>query len=197
MRTWAAHAEAMTHMALLGLDEAARSMADERAFRELMSVFPSGVTVITTRDRQGRPRGLTCTSICSVSLHPPLLLACLRNGSESLEALLDTGTFAVNLLHANGKAAAETFASATDDRFAQVPWRRTPHRGLPWLHADAHAVAECRVVSSLRAGDHVVVFGEVGDVIAEPGRPLLYGLRTYATWCPEESPDGQVIPLRR
>ena len=38
----------------------------DTAFRELMNVFPSGVTVVTTQDPDGTPYGLTCTSMCSV-----------------------------------------------------------------------------------------------------------------------------------
>ncbi|HKN54853.1 MAG TPA: flavin reductase family protein [Amycolatopsis sp.] len=172
----------------------AGATADETAFRELMCAFPSGVTVVTTRDRDGTPRGLTCTSMCSVSLHPPILLACLHNHSETLAAMLARGSFAVNLLHAGGKGAAEVFAGPVADRFVEVEWETTPWGGLPWLSADAHAVAECAVAGSVEAGDHVVVFGEVADVMAEPEQPLLYGLRQYAAWT---AADGRVIPLRR
>jgi flavin reductase (DIM6/NTAB) family NADH-FMN oxidoreductase RutF len=187
----------MTDMAPLEFRPAARSAADETAFRELMSAFPSGVTVVTTRDRDGTPRGLTCTAMCSVSLHPPILLACLHSRSETLAAVLRRGSFAVNLLHAGGKDTATVFATAVADRFTEVEWAHTPCRGLPWLTADAHAVAECEVAGSVEAGDHVVVFGEVDGVIAEPEQPLLYGLRQYAAWTTRETADGRVFPLRR
>ncbi len=167
--------------------------ADESAFRELMSAFPSGVTVVTTRDRDGTPRGLTCTAMCSVSLRPPILLTCVRHDSETLAAMLRRGRFAVNLLHAGGRAAADVFANAVRDRFTEVEWESSPRGDLPWLTADAHAVAECAVAGFVEAGDHVVVFGEVGEVIAEPDQPLLYGFRQYAAW----TPDGRVLPPRR
>ncbi|MGH3880868.1 MAG: flavin reductase family protein [Actinophytocola sp.] len=154
----------------------------DSAFRELMSVFPSGVTVVTAQDADGTPFGLTCTSMCSVSMQPPILLACLHNHSQTLAAALRHGAFAVNLLHAGGQYAAELFATAGRDRFAEVDWERTPRRDLPWLTSDAHAVAECTVVEATVAGDHVVVFGQVDGVLAKPQNPLLYGLRSYAAW---------------
>ncbi len=187
----------MTDMAHLGSGRAEAPCPDDAAFRDLMSIFPSGVTVVTTCDQDGSPRGLTCTSLCSVSLRPPILLACLRNHSETLAVMLRNGTFAVNLLHAGGRDAAQVFASPVTDRFGQVDWERTPAGGLPWLSSDAHAVAECQVADAFEAGDHTVVFGEVDSVIAKPERPLLYGLRQYAVWTPRDADSAQVLPPPR
>lgn len=186
----------MTDMAPLDRPRDGPSTVDDSEFRELMNVFPSGVSVVTTRDTDGTPHGLTCTSMCSVSLRPPTLLTCVHQLSGTLAALLRRGAFAVNLLHEGGRSAAEVFATACRDRFAAVGWQRTPRRSLPWLFEDAHAVAECRVTRTLEAGDHIVVFGEVDGVFTAPGRPLLYGLREYAAWC-EEAPAGEVRPLGR
>jgi flavin reductase (DIM6/NTAB) family NADH-FMN oxidoreductase RutF len=173
----------MTETAMPEVERAATwSGVGDTAFRELMNVFPSGVTVVTTQDPDGTPYGLTCTSMCSVSLRPPILLACLHNNSQTLAVALETGQFAINLLHAEGQPAAEVFATADQDRFAAVDWDRTPSRGLPWLTEDAHAVAECSVVEATVAGDHVVVFGKVDSVLTRPRNPLLYGLRSYSAW---------------
>ncbi|MBO4206021.1 flavin reductase family protein [Micromonospora echinofusca] len=172
----------MTDMPAQEPGHAAWSAGGDATFRELMSLFPSGVTVVTAIDRTGVPLGLTCTSMCSVSLSPPMLLTCLHHRSSTLHAMLERGSFAVNLLHSGGQAAAEVFATADLDRFAAVRWQPTPVRGLPWLTTDAHAVAECEVAEAKAAGDHVVVFGHVDGVLTRPGSPLLYGLRSYAAW---------------
>jgi flavin reductase ActVB len=47
---------------------------DHDTFRTLLSRFLSGVTVVTLRDGEGRPHGMTVSSFCSVSLEPPLIL---------------------------------------------------------------------------------------------------------------------------
>jgi flavin reductase (NADH) len=163
-------------------ENGASSVDVDAALRELMAHFPSGVSVVTSRDPDGSPRGSTCTSLCSVSLRPPILLVCLNLGSSTLDALLRHESFAVNLLHSGGQHAARVFSTPVTDRFGQVTWDRTPRRGLPWLIGDAHAVAECRLERSSDVGDHTVVFGEVEEVIVRPRPPLLYGLRQYATW---------------
>ncbi|MFD4370804.1 flavin reductase family protein [Streptomyces sp. NPDC058486] len=150
-------------------------------FRTLMSEFPTGVSVVTTYDPEGRPWGMTCSSLCSLSVTPPTILVCLRAESPTLAALLETGTFAVNLLHGEARSTAALFASGDADRFDRLPW--SPGPGGPHLVGRTHAVADCRVTRTADGGTHVVVFGEVIGVGTAPERrPLLYGRRRYSTW---------------
>jgi len=153
----------------------------KRRYLDLMSAFPTGVAVVTSRDADGTPRGMTCSSIASATLLPPTLLVCLQIGSGTLEAITANGGFAVNLLHEGGQRAAEVFSRPDPNRFARVSWR--PSRsGLPWLVDDAFAVAECQVSHFVKVGDHAVVLGEVRDIAQITGIPLLYGLRGFASW---------------
>lgn len=146
-----------------------------------MSTFCTGVTVITAAGRDGRPHGLTCTSLASVTTDPPTLMVCLDVRSGTLAAIRDSGRFAVNLLHEGGRRAAEVFSSAVPDRFERIPWQRGQAGGL-CLVEDAFAVAECRVVEAVAIGDHVALFGEVVSVEQREDNPLLYGMRQFATW---------------
>ena len=57
---------------------------DAAQFRQALSQFATGVTVITTRLADGSFRGLTASSFNSVSLDPPLVLWSLGNGANSL-----------------------------------------------------------------------------------------------------------------
>lgn len=152
-------------------------------FRALMSHFPTGVAVITTLGEDGSPRGMTVSSVCSVTLSPPTLLVCLRNGSPTLDAVLARGAFTVNFLHGDARPVAELFASGAPDRFDLVGWKLPDSAGGPHLVEDAHAAADCRVSRTERVGDHTVVFGETFQVVREQGHlPLLYGLREYQVW---------------
>ncbi len=153
-------------------------------FRALMTQFPTGVAIVTTTDGSGRPWGMTCSSLCSVTLEPPTLLVCLRNGSPTLAAMLDSAKFTVNLLHASAQAVAELFASGDPDRFDAVEWDFAPTAGGPHLWRDAHAIADCRVTRREVVGDHIVVFGETYRVsMRTEGRsPLLYGRRQFHSW---------------
>ncbi|WP_433257668.1 flavin reductase family protein [Streptosporangium sp. CA-135522] len=153
------------------------------AFRSLMAGHPSGVAVVTTLDAAGEPQGLTCSSLCSVSVEPPLLLVCIANHSRTLAALDSLGLFAVNLLHDHGRDVARHFSSNLGDRFRAVTWAGTKEADLPYLPDDAHSVAECRLHSVTVAGDHTIIVGEVFSVDhLAPARPLIYGLRQYAAW---------------
>jgi flavin reductase (DIM6/NTAB) family NADH-FMN oxidoreductase RutF len=149
-------------------------------FRALMARFPTGVAVVTTLDEHGAPRGMTVSSVCSVTLSPPTLLVCLRKGSPTLDAVLEQGRFTVNFLHGQAQTVAELFASGAPDRFDLIPWELPPDAGGPHLHEDAHSVADCRVSRTEHVGDHIVVFGEVFAVSERQDRaPLVYGLREY------------------
>src|SRR5439155_979792 len=67
---------AMTEMTGAAANVAHTAVPDR--FRAMMSAFPTGVAVVTTTDADGRPHGMTCSSVCSVTLEPPTLLVCLR-----------------------------------------------------------------------------------------------------------------------
>ncbi|MFC4536636.1 flavin reductase family protein [Sphaerisporangium dianthi] len=156
--------------------------------RHLMAGFPTGVSVVTAVTGAGDPRGMTCTSLCSVALDPPTLLVCLRRGSPTLDAVVDSGALAVNLLHRQGRSTAELFGSGAPDRFDQVPW--TPAPGGPHLVEAAHTIADCTVGACQNVGDHAVVMAEVTMItkLCAPA-PLLYGMRRYGSWTEHEGDD--------
>jgi flavin reductase (DIM6/NTAB) family NADH-FMN oxidoreductase RutF len=152
--------------------------------RPLMACFPTGVAVVTAFDEDGIPRGMTCSSLCSVTLDPPTLLICLRHGSSTLDAVLFARRFAVNLLIDQARPTAELFASAAGRRFHRVQWKRADGSCAgPHLVEDAHVVADCRVAGDRAVGTHEVIFGLVTRVTwLQPPQPLLYGMRRYASW---------------
>lgn len=151
--------------------------------RPIMAGFPTGVSIVTAFDRAGRPWGMTCTSLCSVSLSPPILLICLRCDSPTLDAVLSGGSFAVNLLHDQARPAAELFASGAPNRFDRIGWHTEGNTSGPHLIDSAHTIADCTVAGSRVVGDHTVITGQVGSAVQlRPQQPLLYGLRRYASW---------------
>jgi flavin reductase (DIM6/NTAB) family NADH-FMN oxidoreductase RutF len=155
---------------------------DVSRFRDLMSSFPTGVSVVTAMDSASHPWGATCSSLSSVTLSPPTLLICLHEHGGTLRAVLECRRFAVNLLHARARLAATVFSSLHADKFAEVPWKPWSPWGLPFLHRDAFAVAACEVAGEVQVGDHRIVIGCVIDIHMSAGVPLLYGLRRYSSW---------------
>jgi flavin reductase (DIM6/NTAB) family NADH-FMN oxidoreductase RutF len=163
---------------------------DGAAYRAFMSSFPTGIAVVTTMDAGGRPRGLTCSSLCGVSLAPPIMSVCLTTGSGTLRAVREHGSFGVNLLGVDGSAVARLFADSSLPHFDLVAWRRADGSGVPRLRDDVIGFAACRVVHTQVVGDHVMVFGEMVGSECGDGAPLLYGRRQFAPWPPAVATTG-------
>jgi flavin reductase (NADH) len=172
------------------IDGELRDDAPPVDIRPLMATFPTGVGVITAMGIDGHPWGMTCTSICSVTLEPPTILVCLRRESPTLGAVLASGAFALNLLHDSARPTAELFASGAPDRFSQVSWHVSTACKGPHLVDAAHTIADCQVIYSETVGSHIVVFGEVRRITRQSDAlPLLYGLRRYMCWPGGESKE--------
>ena len=145
---------------------------DRSELRRVMGHFATGVTVITTRDVDGKPYGLTANALCSVSLTPPLLLVCVDKGAESHPAFERSRLFAVNVLALGHEELSRRFAVSGGDKFVDIP-HRFGTTGVPLLE-DVLAVVECRVVAVHEAGDHTIYIGEVEHLEASEGDPLLF-----------------------
>jgi flavin reductase (DIM6/NTAB) family NADH-FMN oxidoreductase RutF len=156
---------------------------DRATFFAIMGAFPTGVTIVTTLDADGQPRGLTSNAVCSVSADPPQVLVAVDKGSNTLPGLLHTRQFVVNYLLAGRDQLSNLFASKEPEKFAHIAWRPAPN-GMPWLHLDSLAHAECIVDQAVESGDHVLIIGRVvGGKPPAPGtQPLMYFRRTYGTW---------------
>jgi len=152
-------------------------------YRAIFGSFPNGVSVVTTRDLDGTLNGLTATSVCSLSLDPPLLLVCVSDDSTTLPALLRRKRFVVNFLAGDKAALARHFASDLDDKFASVRWRASAEHELPILSDDAAAYAECRTVEEIQAGDHLIVVGLIEDGELTANRSaLVFRGGAYRNW---------------
>ncbi|MCF7550835.1 flavin reductase family protein [Pseudonocardia sp. WMMC193] len=142
---------------------------DPDRFRQALGHFASGVTVLTTTTADG-PVGATVSAFCSLSLDPPLVLACVGRGRSMHRALRAARGFTVSILAADQGPLARAFARP-GDRFAGVA--HSPGRHGPVLDG-AIAHLECARPEIRRGGDHVVVVAEVEALATGGGEPLLY-----------------------
>lgn len=133
--------------------------------------------MVTTLDNDRRPTGLTASAFTSVSLDPPLVLACVDHKAQCFPALLEAGRFAVNILQSSQEALSRRFASTRLDKFEGVAYRVSP-RGLP-LIADALAHIECTTINTYPEGDHTIFVGRVESATVGSGQPLLYYCGRY------------------
>jgi flavin reductase (DIM6/NTAB) family NADH-FMN oxidoreductase RutF len=171
---------------------------ERQSFFEIMASFPSGVAIVTTVGPDGAPRGLTTTAVASVSAHPPTVLVCVDLGSRTLAALRAARRFVINFIGEGRSEICLLFASKAEDKFDRVAWRPTDD-GLPLLHDDVLAWAECSMVHDLEVGDHVILVARVdgGGVRHELDPPLMYYRRSWGVWSPmqeQDEPEAVAIP---
>src|SRR5881628_156588 len=108
------------------------SGVDPAQFRQLLSRFATGVTVVTTRDPAGRPVGMTASSVASVSLEPPLVLVSVDRKNDMYPALQAAKRFVLNVLAADQEAISRRFAAEHPNRFDGVGYTENED-GLPLL----------------------------------------------------------------
>jgi flavin reductase (DIM6/NTAB) family NADH-FMN oxidoreductase RutF len=142
-----------------------------------MARMPTGVTVVTAVGQRG-PSGLTANAVASLSLDPPLMLACLDRGSRTLRAVEQSGRFGINVLAADQAEVARTFATKLemDQKWEGIAWGERD--GIPALEGVVAWVA-CELRDVLAGGDHVIVTGAVLDVAAGDGDPLVFFQGSY------------------
>lgn len=150
---------------------------DAQRFRDTMAQLATGVTVVTLRDEQGRPMGMTASAVCSLSLEPPMLLVCVDRNAEIHGAIVRTPFFGVNVLALEQEQLAVRFARREPDRFDGTDWDVGP-AGLPVLPG-ALAQLECRRADVFAAGDHAIVTGVVEWATTRGGEPLCYFRSRY------------------
>jgi flavin reductase (DIM6/NTAB) family NADH-FMN oxidoreductase RutF len=139
------------------------AVPDPKEFRQAVGMLPSGVTVIGAITPSG-PAGATASAVCSLSLEPMMMLACLDRGSRTLLAVQGADRFSVNVLGHAQRSAAEVFASKVE---------QTDHESVP-LIAGCPAYVVCALHDVISAGDHVIITGNVLEVEAVSGDPLVY-----------------------
>ena len=152
-------------------------------FRSCMSVYPTGVTVVTTLDEEGNVHGMSANSFTSVCLEPPLILVCVAHNTNTYGFIEKTGKFGVNVLRQNQEDIGRYFARKPADRTGDVPYTVTisPGLGLPAI-GEALVFFSCEVVGSHLYGDHTIYIAEVKELErGDPGTPVLfYESRWYA-----------------
>lgn len=152
-------------------------MTSKSEFREALSRFPTGVTVLALRSPNGMLAGLTVSAFTSVSLEPPMVLACVDARSRCVPALLEEQPFAFSILSEDQADVAGHFASPIADKFSDVPYRDGDN-GAPLIRG-ACAHIECSVADCHRGGDHVIVVGAVQRIVVSHNRPLVYAMRNF------------------
>jgi flavin reductase (DIM6/NTAB) family NADH-FMN oxidoreductase RutF len=145
---------------------------DPTRFRAAMALLPTGVTVVTASGAEG-PAGATANAVCSLSIEPMLMLACLDRGSRTLLAVQAANRFGIGVLRAGQEEIARSFATKAPvaDKWAGVAW--SERDGIPAIDGFLAWIA-CDLRDVVAAGDHVIVTGKVTALETGEGDPLVF-----------------------
>jgi flavin reductase (DIM6/NTAB) family NADH-FMN oxidoreductase RutF len=150
-------------------------------FREAMSGFPNGVTIVTSVDSAGRPVGMTVSAFAALSLDPPLVLVNLQVNSRTLAAIRHHRSFTVHLLDSRHVELARRFAENSESKFQGTNYA-VDHSGLPYL-TDCPARLQCTMEAEYPGGDHFILVGRVMQSHSPEERadlePLVYFRRAF------------------
>lgn len=156
---------------------------NQALFKDAMGNYPTGVTILTATDQDGKPVGLTVNSFASVSLDPLLVLWSIDHKVSTLDSFVNGGKFAVHILAGDQQELCKTFASKNVDRFSTCEWKTSEH-DLPIIEG-AFAVLQCKTYQTIEAGDHTILIGEVVDIQIDNKEPMLYHRRHFDSIPPE------------
>ena len=150
---------------------------DKRDLRNALGSFGTGVTVVTSGNKQTRFVGVTANSFSSVSLEPPIVLWSLGCASPSLDIFDATGRFVINILSLQQMDLSKRFSSNVVDKFEGVDLRDGLD-GLPVLN-ECVATFECKTIQRTVVGDHVLFLGQVEKYTYERKPTLLFCQGNY------------------
>jgi flavin reductase len=157
-------------------------------FRQAAGFLASGITVVTTRLGEV-DHAMTANSFTTVSLDPLMVLVCAERQTRFLDAVLQSGQWAVSVLDAGSREAAVWFATKgrqLEGQLDRVPHTRGPMTGSALL-SSALSVFECETTATHDGGDHVIVVGRVlsvdvpGVESGQASGPLIYYRGGYAS----------------
>ena len=149
-------------------------------FRDLKNAFgrfATGIAIASCRTEAGSNVALTINSFTSVSLDPALVLWCIENKASAFPAFMAADSYAISILRADQQAYSDRFA-----RFE--PKVLAPDESETWVSGapvlkEKLAGFDCRIVARHKAGDHVILVGEVLRFESEAGEPLVYVASNY------------------
>ncbi len=139
-------------------------MVDSLAFRNAMSKFATGVTVITTLDAEGNPHAMTANAFTSVCLEPPTLLVCVAHNTITYGYVEEQQRIGVNVLCEEQEELGRYFARRPEQREGNPQYSYTAgQHNVPALDGSM-VFFNCDIVGAHVYGDHTIYVGEVKEM---------------------------------
>lgn len=141
-------------------------ITDQRAFRNALGQFATGVAVVTA-DVDGAKLGATISSFNSVSIDPPLVLFSLLRNSLGYAQWKRASAYCIAILGEAQQDLSNRFAKGGTDKWNEIGDKRALN-GAPMVPG-AIAYFECEPYSICDGGDHEVFICRVTNYHTKSG----------------------------
>ncbi len=153
-----------------------------REFRDALSAFATGVTIVTAVDATDKPVGMTASSFNSVSMDPPLILWSVTKSSHGADAFKQAANFSVHILASDQMELSNQFAKTGSDKFSGTGFTLNTE-GVPVL-PQCVCRFDCSAWACYEGGDHWIIVGLVEALYRDNHEPLIFSRGSYATASP-------------
>ena len=144
---------------------------DLQAKKTALRMISHGLYLLSV-EHQGRFNASTISWLSQASFDPPLVMLAVKAKTLTHTMVEERGQFAINLLAADQTEMAKTFfkrAEHQDDKLSGYAFEPGPVTGAP-VFVDVPAWVECRVIDSVKRGDHIIVVAQVVEAgVRNPG----------------------------
>lgn len=148
---------------------------NEQAKKTMLRKIPHGLYVCGVKDGDDL-NGFTASWIMQASFTPPMVTNCVKSDSTSHAMIESSGVFALSILEESQKEIAQNFFKPlrrVGNKFEDIEFYQGEATGCPIIK-EALGYVECKVVGSVKHGDHTVFVGEViGAGEHKEGKPLI------------------------
>lgn len=158
-----------------------RDLQESSFILEATGLLTHGVYVLGSR-RGREMTAMTAAWVTRASERPPCVAVAVRDDRYTRDIVAESSIFSLSILREDQVEVATYFADTSGeyhDKLQGVPYGQTPG-GAPFL-LDCMAYLDCRVLDTVRAGDHTVFVGEVttGEVLYADTPQLIYDPDEY------------------
>jgi flavin reductase (DIM6/NTAB) family NADH-FMN oxidoreductase RutF len=141
-------------------------MQKQASYSEAVALkFPEQVVIAIAKDPQGKFNPITLGWTMIVSGDPPMMAFSIGKTRYSLEAVRSAGEFVIAFPSEHQEAETMLFGTKSGrdaDKIAESGAKTEPAREIDCvLLSDAVANFECKLISEMETGDHIVFAGEI------------------------------------
>jgi flavin reductase (DIM6/NTAB) family NADH-FMN oxidoreductase RutF len=145
-----------------------RSM-EQRNFRNAMGKFATGITVVSMK-YDNQIIAMTVNAFMSVSLSPKLITISINQQASMHNKFASGKSFGISMLSKEQEGLSRYFAKQLGD-IEEIEFNNLNE--TPVLKGST-AILACKIVDSIRAGDHTIFIAEVTDFAVSDEEPIIF-----------------------